>query len=74
MPEPQELVWTDCHGLCPGKSVHEVIWPARDTFRCVGCGVSHPGVVRDRRTGLPVEISDLGPCLAPERPREPDDA
>jgi hypothetical protein len=70
--EPQELVWTDCHGLCAHKTVHEVVWPARDTFRCVDCGVSHPGVVRHRDTGRPVEVWELGDCLAP--PPEPTDA
>jgi hypothetical protein len=39
----EELVWTDCSGLCEGKTVH-IVEPG--IFRCCTCGVSHEGVVK----------------------------
>lgn len=54
----EQLVWTDCVGLCDGKTVH-IVEPG--LFRCCTCGVSHPGVQVDRRTGLPVEDGSCEP-------------
>jgi hypothetical protein len=34
----EELRWTDCTGLCEGKTVHTV---ESDLLRCCTCGVSH---------------------------------